>query len=184
MTILHSYLSRKKVQKVLSIKPGQEGFSLIELVVVVAVLAVLSAVAIPQFTNISNKARTAAAMNTVATVAKECAAKVADQGAGAGATYRPPTTLQGYKESPGGWYGSAADIDTTKNLGTRSANSAFIQCPTSNFIGLESDDKTEYPSFFYNVSTAEKKCSYTTGGGASTRGCTCVTVGKVEVCSW
>ena len=55
MTILHSYLSRKKVQKVLSIKPGQEGFSLIELVVVVAVLAVLSAVAIPQFTNITSK---------------------------------------------------------------------------------------------------------------------------------
>ena len=79
MTILSAYLSRSKVKKVLSLKPGEEGFSLIELVVVVAVLAILSAVAIPQFTNISSKARAAAASNTVATIAKECAAKIADQ---------------------------------------------------------------------------------------------------------
>ena len=75
MTLLSTYLSQPKIKKVLAQKPGQEGFSLIELVVVVAVLAVLSAIAIPQFTNISMRARTAAAMNTLATIAKECAVK-------------------------------------------------------------------------------------------------------------
>ena len=95
MTLLSAYLSKTKVKKVLSSKPGQEGFSLIELVVVVAVLAVLSAIAIPQFTNISSKARAAAASNTVATVAKECAAKIADTGSG---THQVPN-LPGYSET-------------------------------------------------------------------------------------
>ena len=52
MTILENYLKSKKVQKVLSSKPGEEGFSLVELVVVIAVLAILSAVAIPAFVGV------------------------------------------------------------------------------------------------------------------------------------
>ena len=52
MTILQNYLKSKRVQKALSTKPGEEGFSLVELVVVIAVLAILSAVAIPAFTNV------------------------------------------------------------------------------------------------------------------------------------
>ena len=44
MTILQNYLKSKRVQKALSTKPGEEGFSLVELVVVIAVLAILSAV--------------------------------------------------------------------------------------------------------------------------------------------
>ena len=51
---------------------------MIELVVVVAVLAVLSAIAIPSFTSMTTKARNAAAKNTVATIAKECAVKYAN----------------------------------------------------------------------------------------------------------
>ena len=104
MTLLSAYLSKSKVKKVLSSKPGQEGFSLIELVVVVAVLAVLSAIAIPQFTNISSKARAAAAANTLATTAKECAAKIADQGSG---TFTPTISMSGYTDSTknnAGWY--------------------------------------------------------------------------------
>tara|TARA_Y100001968_G_C19424780_1_gene753722 strand:+ start:1547 stop:2113 length:567 start_codon:yes stop_codon:yes gene_type:complete len=188
MTLLQNYLSKKRVKKVLSLKPGQEGFSLIELVVVVAVLAVLSAIAIPQFTNISNKARTAAAMNTVATVAKECAAKVADQGAGsAGAVYNPPITIQGYNNS-GGWYGASTGITTATLLGTKSTTPTAIPCPTSNYIGLYSDTPSEYPHFFYNVGTGEKLCAYTSGTNAATRGCTCTTVGTgtsaTTSCSW
>ena len=76
MTPLQAYLNSPRARRALSKKPGEEGFSLIELVVVVAVLAVLSAIAIPSFMSIADKARAAAASNTVATVAKECAVKL------------------------------------------------------------------------------------------------------------
>ena len=78
MTALQAYLNRSETQKVLSRKPGEEGFSLIELVVVVAVLAILAAIAIPSFTAIQDNAAQAAAKNTIATVAKECAVKRAN----------------------------------------------------------------------------------------------------------
>ena len=50
MNAFQSYLASPKIKRVLNRRPGEEGFSLIELVVVVAVLAVLAAVAIPNFT--------------------------------------------------------------------------------------------------------------------------------------
>ena len=194
MNLLQTYLSKNKVKKVLSLKPGQEGFSLIELVVVVAVLAVLSAIAIPQFTNISNKARTAAAMNTVATVAKECAAKIADAGVGANSRYRPPVTIDGYKYDgsgytpatpAAGWYG-AASIATANNgtvtvtTGARSGSSGLINCPNSGTIGLLSENPAEYPNFWYTITDGRKYCNFTAGSNAQTRGCTCVG----NACSW
>jgi len=169
MSLLSAYLSKSKVKKILSLKPGQEGFSLIELVVVVAVLAVLSAIAIPQFTNISNKARAAAAANTVATVAKECAAKIADQGSG---TYIPPITMQGYSNGSNnnaGWHEGGS---STSSIGTRITATTARNCPTTANIGLESENEDEYPSFYYNVSTGEKACAAASGKPAEQRGCT------------
>ena len=194
MTLLHAYLSKNKVQKTLALKPGQEGFSLIELVVVVAVLAILSAIAIPQFTNISNKARTAAAQNTIATVAKECAAKIADQGVGPKSQYRPPLTIDGYKnvisandsvtgaEISAGWYGAAAlSVNnagaTVLTLNTRSTQNTLINCPNSGTIGLLSENPQEYPSFYYEINTGRKYCTFATPVGnnpaypAASRGC-------------
>ena len=78
MSFLENYLKSKKVQKVLSTKPGEEGFSLIELVVVIAVLAILSAVAIPAFTNVQANARAAAVQNGLVNGLKECAVREAE----------------------------------------------------------------------------------------------------------
>ena len=72
MTAFKAYLNSKKVQKVLSKKPGEEGFSLIELVVVIAVLAILAAVAIPAFNGIQNDARASAVKSGMANGIKEC----------------------------------------------------------------------------------------------------------------
>ena len=72
MTILQNYLKSKNVQKTLSTKPGEEGFSLIELVVVIAVLAILSAVAIPAFNGVQANARASAAKNGLVNIIKEC----------------------------------------------------------------------------------------------------------------
>tara|TARA_Y100001968_G_C19250049_1_gene663934 strand:+ start:355 stop:888 length:534 start_codon:yes stop_codon:yes gene_type:complete len=171
MTLLSAYLSKSKVKKVLASKPGQEGFSLIELVVVVAVLAVLSAVAIPQFTNISQKARAAAASNTVATMAKECAVKMADAGAG---TVIVPD-LQGYKTSvlatAGFRWSSTVTSGATASAGTLIAPGSVYTCSDSNVFGFVSDTATAYPSFFYNTALGEKKCVATVGTPAATRGC-------------
>ena len=78
MTILENYLKSKKVQKVLSSKPGEEGFSLVELVVVIAVLAILSAVAIPAFVGVQANARASAVKNGLVNGVKECVVLAAD----------------------------------------------------------------------------------------------------------
>ena len=72
MSLLKAYLQQAKVQKILSSKPQDEGFSLIELVVVVAVLAILAAVALPNFLGVQKDAQVATAKNTLATIVKEC----------------------------------------------------------------------------------------------------------------
>ena len=154
MSALEAYISNKKVQRVLSTKPGQKGFSLIELVVVVAVLAVLSAIAIPNFTNISNKARAAAASATMSTVVKECAAKVADAGTG---TYVVPS-LNGYT----GW--------TTSTGGNGLTVGSSATCHVSaGLYELTSSDTSQYPTWRYDVGSAAKTCVAT--GAALQRGC-------------
>ncbi len=72
MNALNNYLNSKNVKEVLSRRPGDEGFSLIELVVVIAVLAILAAVAIPAFNGIQMDARASAAKSGMANGIKEC----------------------------------------------------------------------------------------------------------------
>ena len=97
MTTLQAYLQQPKVKRVLSKRPGEDGFSLIELVVVVAVLAILAAIAIPAFTSINDNAAQAAAKNTIAQIAKECAVKKAN--GETPLTFNVPT-LNSYTVSP------------------------------------------------------------------------------------
>ena len=82
MSLLQAYLRNPKTQRALSKKPGQEGFSLIELVIVVAVLAVLAVIAIPAFENIASEGRTSAAKTSLANAMKECAVSKARTGTG------------------------------------------------------------------------------------------------------
>ena len=158
MTLLQAYLNSPKARRALSKKPGQAGFSLIELVVVVAVLAVLSAIAIPSFNNISGKARATAAANTLATIAKECAAKIADAGSG---THQVPN-LPGYSSTTSqGFF-----IDTA-----RVAPGATATCSETAVISFVSDNVNVYPTFRYNTATGQKTCT-ATNAVSQGRGCT------------
>ena len=161
MTPLQAYLNSPRARRALSKKPGQEGFSLIELVVVVAVLAVLSAIAIPSFNNISGKARATAAANTLATIAKECAAKIADVGV-ANATHTVPN-LDAYE----GTNTTGFFLNNNKiNAGTANA-----QCSEQYVIEFRSTNTALYPTFRYNTATGEKSC-IATAQTAIDRGCT------------
>ena len=75
MSLLSSYLERERIKKVLARRPGEEGFSLVELVVVIAVLAILSAVAIPAFQGVQERAKTSAVKNGLTNGIKECIVK-------------------------------------------------------------------------------------------------------------
>ena len=72
MNLFEIFLKSKKVQKTLTTKPGEEGFSLVELVVVIAVLAILSAVAVPAFVGVQANARASAVKNGLVNGVKEC----------------------------------------------------------------------------------------------------------------
>ena len=148
MTSLQAYLSDKKIKKILNSKPGDEGFSLIELVVVVAVLAVLSAIAIPSFMSITDKARAAAASNTVATVAKECAVKIANDSAST-QTYAS-VTFDGYTSFTVN--GHASNCSDTGDIVATSASTA------------------KYPTFTYTIDSGAKTCTATTAA-AKKLGC-------------
>ena len=148
MTSFQAYLSSPRARKALSKKPGEEGFSLIELVVVVAVLAILSAIAIPSFTSINNKARASAAANTVATIAKECAVKYAN---GEANPTRPQVTPDGYQAV------------VVVNGSTSSATG----CTQTGTIVATSTTPANYASFTYNTATGAKTCAPATSTGCN-----------------
>jgi prepilin-type N-terminal cleavage/methylation domain-containing protein len=119
---MQAYLKNPHTRAVLSKKPGDQGFSLIELVVVVAVLAILAAIAIPAFTSINDNAAQAAAKNTIAQIAKECAVKKAN---GETLTFNPPS-LNSYTVTPATGDCGANTFDATRQAGASTALPSVI----------------------------------------------------------
>jgi len=85
MNLLLSYVGSPRFRRAMGSKPGQKGFSLIELIIAVAVIAILSAAVLPQFANQSVKASNATAKDILANAVKECSAKMAENNSTASA---------------------------------------------------------------------------------------------------
>ena len=146
MLTLSNYLKNERIQKVLSKKPGEEGFSLVELVIVIAVLAILAAVAIPAFQGVQARAKTSAVKNGLVNGVKECVVSSAmDLGENflASKAYSGNYTSYNVKmltvagDSCYGAYAEALDTklpnfwiqyDPTTGTSTKSCNQATIGC--------------------------------------------------------
>ena len=98
MNLASAYLSRPSTQRILRRKPGQEGFSLIELVVVIAVLAVLIVVALPNFQGVTDDAAVAAGKKFLVDGLAEC--KVLLTRDPSGAPQITPPTINGGTFAP------------------------------------------------------------------------------------
>ena len=72
MSLFQAYLRNPRTQRVLSRKPGEKGFSLIELVVVIAVLAVLIVIALPNFQGVTDDAAASAGKKWLVDAYTEC----------------------------------------------------------------------------------------------------------------
>ena len=133
---------------------------LVNSLVVTAILAFLSAIALPKFEDLPEKARSAAAANTIATIAKECAAEIAYKGSG---TVIVPE-LEGYKPKKN----NIAGFYLGNN---RKLSGTSIDCPMTGEMKVVSEDESEYPTFSYNFGTGEKTCNAVSGSDAEKRGC-------------
>lgn len=142
MLTVQAFLQSPRTRRVLARRPGDSGFSLIELVVVVAVLAILAAIAIPSFTSINDKARASAASNTLAQVIKQCAV---DEANGNSSPTYGPIALDGYTAIP-----------------------ASTACPSASapIATIASTTPAKYATFNYNITTKAKTCT-----SAATPGC-------------
>ena len=145
MTTLISFLNSKKVQKTLTTKPGEEGFSLVELVVVIAVLAILSAVAIPAFIGVQANARASAVKNALVNGVKECVVVAADNkptNFNAAQSFATAGAFQGYtmKQKGGNvnscfsaWADAGNDAaDSDFNIEMNTANGAILKTCANN----------------------------------------------------
>ena len=93
MNLLVAYVGSPRFRKAMRSKPGQKGFSLIELIIAVAVIAILSAAVLPQFTSQSTKAANATAQDILSNAVKECSAKMAEFNSKATDTTNVKTTV-------------------------------------------------------------------------------------------
>ena len=169
MTLLQAYLQSPKARRALSKRPGDKGFSLIELVVVVAILAILAAVALPNFLGVSKDGQIAAAKNTLATIAKECAVKETRTGSATIGTTSDTGTTAPIQAMGGNLNGYIITTDTDPS--NASANKKIVfgttAASTSCYSATAKSDSGTLPNFTVTFDPATGVTSKTCHGQSS-----------------
>ena len=151
MSLLQAYLQSSKTRQILSRKPGEKGFSLIELVVVIAVLAVLTVVALPGFLGVTDDAAVRSAQSSLVSYLKECTILNAK---------RDYSSTPVVPELSGFSMGATAAAASAAGLAL-TATPADCFSATNAFQNVAAIPTTpnQFPVFFINSSTGAKTCT-------------------------
>ena len=156
MSLLQAYLQNPRTRRALSRKPGEKGFSLIELVVVIAVLAVLIVIALPNFQGVTDDAAASAGKKwlvdafTECTIARTRGLVSSTTTTTAGAT---TTTLSGPAVTPPVINGGVFDVTTATT------------CPVTTGTTITfTPALTDIPDFTIDLYSGAKTCATTQQG--------------------